>query len=250
MSWTETALFNALEERHADRRQFALFRNVANGTGGKCERYADAIGMSLWPSKGLHVHGFEIKVSRSDWRREVDQPEKSAAFERYCHFWWIVAPEGVVPLDEAKSTWGLLEAREGKPLRIRRQATLNPTPELNHEILASILRRAGEASADKAALDAAYRKGATDADEDLRLARERCNALEQAIGVSPYVSASDVSAALGLLRTVRHRRAGLSILGRQAEEITALVAAMEAALDSLVAGDRDETAALAKAANK
>jgi len=32
--------------------------------------------MDLWPSGGLEIHGHEVKVSRSDWLRELKEPEK------------------------------------------------------------------------------------------------------------------------------------------------------------------------------
>ncbi len=71
---------------------FALFTNVRNktGYGGGPERYADAIAMSLYPSRGLELHGFEFKSSRSDWVAERDNPEKAEAIAGYCDRWWLV----------------------------------------------------------------------------------------------------------------------------------------------------------------
>lgn len=71
---------NADAIRHALRQKFpaqeyALFFEVRSATGfpGRL-RSADALAMSLWPSRGLELHGFEIKVSLqkvlTDFERE------------------------------------------------------------------------------------------------------------------------------------------------------------------------------------
>ena len=44
----------------------------------------DAVIMSLWPSRGLELHGVEIKVSRADWKREAADPAKAEAIAAYC----------------------------------------------------------------------------------------------------------------------------------------------------------------------
>jgi hypothetical protein len=49
---------------------WAIFYEVANATGANGSRYADAVAMSLYPSRGLELHGFEVKKSRWDWVRE------------------------------------------------------------------------------------------------------------------------------------------------------------------------------------
>ena len=60
----------ALVKRHPPE-AWALCFEVGDATGGGHTRWADAVAMSLWPSRGLHLHGFEIKASRSDWVKEL-----------------------------------------------------------------------------------------------------------------------------------------------------------------------------------
>src|SRR5215831_12205622 len=72
--------------------EWALFFNVANGTGARTYRYADAMGMCLFPSRGLELHGFEVKISKSDWKREAADPEKAETIAAYCDRWWVVTP--------------------------------------------------------------------------------------------------------------------------------------------------------------
>jgi hypothetical protein len=45
-------------------------------SGWSRESRADAIARHLWPSQGLELIGFELKVSRSDWLREIKDPYK------------------------------------------------------------------------------------------------------------------------------------------------------------------------------
>ncbi len=101
--------------------EWALIPDVASGTGSTARRRADAVALNLWPSRGLEVRGFEIKVSRSDLGRELKQPEKAEAISRYCHTWWIAAPAGMVKPEELPLGWGLVEAN-GNGCRTKRAA--------------------------------------------------------------------------------------------------------------------------------
>lgn len=91
--------------------QWAFFEEVRNATGfEKSSRYCDGLALGLWPSNGLELIGFEVKVSRGDWARELANPAKANEFFRFCDRWYVVAPEGIVKRDELPSQWGLLEA--------------------------------------------------------------------------------------------------------------------------------------------
>jgi len=89
---------------------YALLPHVRNSTGyPSVTRTADALVMSLYPSRGLTLSGFEIKVSRSDWLRELKDPAKAEEIARHCDYWWIVAGEAdLVKLEELPPSWGLL----------------------------------------------------------------------------------------------------------------------------------------------
>lgn len=127
---------------------WALLEEVRNKTGyrGRTERYADAVAMSLYPSRGLYIHGIEIKVSRSDWMRELSDPTKSAPIQRYCDHWWVVVGDtSIVDLGELPPTWGLLvpDKRGTKLVTKVKAPQLSPIP-LDRAFLASMLRRASE----------------------------------------------------------------------------------------------------------
>ncbi len=123
--------------------EFALFFEVGDATGGRARRWADAVAMGLWPSRGLALQGFEIKVSRSDWLNELRQPAKAEAIARYCRYWWIVTPPDIVREGELPETWGHYEVR-GNGLKVVRTAPpLSPVP-VSPEFLAALLRRSDE----------------------------------------------------------------------------------------------------------
>jgi hypothetical protein len=122
--------------------EWAIFFEVADGTGGNHNRWADAVAMNMWPSRGLAIHGFEIKVSRSDWLRELKKPEKSGPVQQYCDRWWIVTPKGIVKREELPPTWGLYEVSEAGAFRqVVEAPKLEPIP-VTRDFMAAILRRA------------------------------------------------------------------------------------------------------------
>lgn len=164
--------------------EWALLFEVRNGTGFSRSqvRTADAIAMGLWPSHGLELHGFEIKVSRSDWLRERKDPAKAEEIAKYCDRWSLVigAPEIVQP-GELPPAWGLFVLRNGKLRCEKEAAKLEPKP-LDRLLLASLLRRAQEASAGeseiRAAAEAARAAARKEAEDRVREFRESMLAQE------------------------------------------------------------------------
>jgi len=123
--------------------EYALFFEVGDATGGRARRWADAVAMGLWPSRGLYLQGFEIKVSRSDWQSELKNPAKAESVARYCRHWWIVTPPGVVRDGELPDGWGLLEVQTQGIKTVKPAPALDPQP-IEMTFLAAILRRADE----------------------------------------------------------------------------------------------------------
>lgn len=124
--------------------EWAVFFEVADGTGTNSKRYADAVAMNLWPSRGLELHGFEIKVSRSDWLSELKNPEKSAAIQQYCDRWWIITPAGIIKPGEMPPTWGQYEVSEKGQIRQVVAAPKLEPKDVNRQFMAALMRRAGE----------------------------------------------------------------------------------------------------------
>lgn len=140
---TERAVFAALRNTF-ERPAYAVLPGVANGTGNAKTRTIDAVFMSLWPSRGLALHGVEIKVSRGDFTREIADPAKQEDHFKYLdHFWLAVGDEAIVRDGELPATWGLLVPARTK-LKIIKQAPALKPEAMPRSMLAAILRRADE----------------------------------------------------------------------------------------------------------
>ncbi len=126
--------------------EFAFMPQVRNGTGRSrsAARTADAVAMSLWPSRGLELHGFELKSARADWVREKTDPEKAEEILQFCDRWWlVVGREDLVLPGELPPTWGLI-VPQGKKLVVKTEAPKLEAKPLDRAQLAAILRRAAE----------------------------------------------------------------------------------------------------------
>jgi hypothetical protein len=121
--------------------------------------------MGLWPSRGLHLHGFEIKVSRGDWLGELRKPQKAEQIAYYCDFWWIVAPKEIINLDEVPALWGAMVVN-GSRLKIIKQAPQMKAGKLDKLFLAAILRRAHETITPAAKIKEAFEAGRTKGHEE------------------------------------------------------------------------------------
>lgn len=144
----------AMRERYKSP-EYALMLEVGNSTGFGCKRHADAVAISLWPSRGLEIIGFEFKASRSDWLRELKNPAKAEAVAMYCDRWFVVASAGAVAAGECPPGWGLIEAKDGK-LREVRAAPVKESQPIDRKFMAALIRRAAEA--DESLLAAAVAK--------------------------------------------------------------------------------------------
>lgn len=135
-----------LRKAYAD--GWALLEEVAPRNGGGT-RYADALAVGLWQSRGHQIIGFEIKVSRSDWVSELKNPAKvEEGVFRYCDHWIVVAPPGIVRDGELPPTWGLMEV--GATLRRKVAAPRLDAKPITREFFASLMRRGQESIDDRA----------------------------------------------------------------------------------------------------
>jgi hypothetical protein len=85
-------------------------------------RRIDAVAVRVWGGGklGYRTLGFEIKVSRADWLRELKDWEKQRAATAAVDQFWIVATKDVVQDGELPRGWGLLEIA-GSALRLKVQ---------------------------------------------------------------------------------------------------------------------------------
>lgn len=85
------------------------------GWNGSTGRRCDALYVGFTSTSGQILVGHEVKVSRADWRHELDQIHKAEAWESQCHEWWVVAPSTeIVPAAELPPGWGLMVPGKSK----------------------------------------------------------------------------------------------------------------------------------------
>lgn len=192
---TTAAINLALRKRFAAP-EWALLFNVGDATGARHSRFADAVAMSLWPSRGLELHGMEVKASRADWQRERQKPQKAETIAAFCEHWWIVAAKGAVKEDEVPPAWGWIEFTGDKLITVKPSTRTDAEP-MTRTFLAALLRRASEADEVllKAAIESADKERAASFDRrlaeqvqwrmrDAAQAEETLKAFEAASGVS------------------------------------------------------------------
>lgn len=116
-------------------------------TGDYRKRYCELTGISprgFTPPPPVSV--FEVKISRSDWLRELACPEKAAVWGAYAHYMWLVAPTAdIVRPGELPAGWGLMVG--DRRLRAVVRPEVRPMPEIPANIAVMVSRYALKTSA-------------------------------------------------------------------------------------------------------
>jgi hypothetical protein len=86
-------------------------------------RRLDLVAFNLWSARSYRVVGFEIKVSRGDWMREIAAFQKSEDWTAVVDAFYVVTPPKLVKDEELPIGWGLLEFTGGR-MMTRRHATI------------------------------------------------------------------------------------------------------------------------------
>lgn len=125
--------------------EWAVLDELHDGTGGSSTRRFDALAFNCWPSRGFIRLGFEIKVTRGDFARELGDHAKRAALEKHCHeVYFVVAPNICAPRD-VPEPWGLLEVR-GERLHCTRKAQHRKVGVADEALAVCAIRRLSEAA--------------------------------------------------------------------------------------------------------
>lgn len=145
---TTIELTEKLDQYYKGKRgAWSLITQVRNGTGFSGQvRTADAMAMGLWPSTGLELVGFELKVSRSDWLHELKDPTKAEEMKQFCDRWYLVVPdETIIKPGELPEGWGLMTATgRGRTIKVKIEAPVLSPVDVDRLLLASIFRNVTE----------------------------------------------------------------------------------------------------------
>lgn len=193
-SYATADIATALEKRFPPTSHGVIYE-VGNGTGMNCNRHADALVMSYWPSRGLTLDGFEFKASRSDWVKERNEPAKAESISRYCDRWWLaVTDESIVHAGELPEMWGMMALDGRGILRVVKEAPKLEPVAMDRSMLAAIFRRVAEPVANtnsgeiRREYDRGYKAGQESKEARLNRVQEELRDLRQSIAKFEHAS--------------------------------------------------------------
>jgi len=163
---TTNELFSRLHSKY-NREGYLFFDELSNATGDLRTRRADAVVLGIWPSTGYVLQGFEIKTSRADMDKELNDVEKWEAIGKYCDRWWlVVSDKSIVDLKRLPVVWGVMYPTKKRLKVYRPAAKLTPDPWPKRFVIAMILNYAKTVEREKAKLagllNNKYREGYAD----------------------------------------------------------------------------------------
>lgn len=169
--------------------EWAVFLEVSAGS-----RYADAVALGIWPSRGQALIGFEFKEDRRDWLREKKNPAKAESVSQHVDaFYLVAASDSVAKVEELPEPWGLYVANADRT-KLRCVKVCQPFPDRDKTVMkrtfaAAMLRRVTETTIPKIELaDLIERRvrealASTREGRDLRMLQEQLTKATDALDV-------------------------------------------------------------------
>lgn len=155
-----------LHEKFGDTRRYAYAEEVGNSTGAEQRRRIDMVVVDCWKSNGFAFEGIEVKVSKSDLRRELQDSSKHSIFYENLDYYSLAAPASVVDLSLVPKHWGLYLVYEGKNgglfLRTaRKPCSLHDewTERIDKGFIAALLRAMWGSRPSDSMVEAAFKEG-------------------------------------------------------------------------------------------
>lgn len=132
-----------LHERHGTE-VWVYLSELRNETGfASNQRTIDGFALHTYPSQ-FEAIAYEIKVSRADFQRDLQDVTKRRPFVEASTSFYYVTPVGLVKPHEVPEECGLMEARPGSLLVIK-PAPCRTLTSFPHLFVAAMLRRRGQA---------------------------------------------------------------------------------------------------------
>ena len=177
-----TRLTKKAVERKFDYPEWGLFFEVA----GKNGKRVDALAYNLFPSRNWKTIGIEIKVSRSDWKKELETASKNDWFVGQVDEFYVVAGrKGIVKESELPDGWGLYEMKGGGKLYQVKESQLtdHQDREMDKEFFMRGVKKAVEAKhsaevSKKRARREGYREGKKEGKQEGDISRKQKNLIE------------------------------------------------------------------------
>ena len=139
------ALFRHFHPVQGDINRWACFDHLRMGTGfgPHAERIIDFFALNCEPSSGFQSFAIEVKVSRSDFRRELANPAKRLAASVIARRFAFAYPRGLIEPNEVPVECGIFEYADGVVEKRRQglETGLGGLVVPSWQFVASLLRR-------------------------------------------------------------------------------------------------------------
>lgn len=99
-----------LRDKFSDTRMYALAEEVGDRTGYQ-HRRLDMVVVNVFRSNGYSLEGIEIKVSKADLRRELQDSSKHNIFFDDLDYYSLAAPSDIIDKDLIPKHWGIYAAK-------------------------------------------------------------------------------------------------------------------------------------------
>lgn len=161
MEKTKDIIYALRNKYSPETSEWAFLEQVGKDISATYNRWADAIAIGLWKSRGHEIIGFEVKKSRADWLKEKKDPDKAHGVGKYCHKWYlVVGDEDIVRPGELPMNWGLMVPHTKNTLKIKKEAIRNKDPEpINIGFMCAIIRRSIQQLLPESRLQLEYKRG-------------------------------------------------------------------------------------------
>lgn len=157
-------------------------------------RKIDLLVVSYWASRGHSIDAVEIKVSMTDWKRELTNAAKADFWWQHSDRFWVAVPREMASKvhDQLPESWGLLSVDD--KVKVHVQAPKHDRQPLPWKTTIGVIRasaKAGlnvlaraEAKGEKAGYERAHRElERASGHEALEQLREQVRAAEEATGI-------------------------------------------------------------------
>lgn len=126
---TDKEIRKVIHKKYNDYRQYAVIDEVCVTTGfynHSTPRRIDMIVINCFECNGFSIEGIEIKISKSDLKRELNNPQKHEVFFNNIDYYTIAAPVELIneTRDIMPEKWGLLGISENGQARYIRKPKL------------------------------------------------------------------------------------------------------------------------------
>lgn len=132
-------ILNVLKRRHP-LPEWIFIPELSTTTGGP-KRIIDAYAMNCWRMNGYLRIAYEIKLTRADFKKEIEQPTKREPAMRLSNQFYFVCPPDVIWPGEVPVNCGLIYVNGDVGWEIIKKAYKRDAPDPNIAFMASALRK-------------------------------------------------------------------------------------------------------------